>query len=201
MEKETWRPVKGYEGLYEVSDLGRVRSLDRRVSGKTVHKDGQFKSGKILKPYVNSLGYSRITLSKEGSTERFQLHRLVAEAFIPNREGLPCVSHEDDDPSNNRASNLRWCTYSYNNNRERHRRLLSEATSRNAPNRRRVAKYTLDGELVAVYRSIIEAAEANGVLFTGVQTCCAGGQKDSRKKGGFRKVNSYKGFVWKYIST
>ena len=196
--KEIWKAVPGYVGLYEVSSLGRVRSVGRLVNGR----EGQMLTVKerVLKPDVHQLGYRRVTLSKDGKAKRFAVHRLVALVFIPNPEGLPCISHEDDDPTNNSVGNLRWCTYSYNNNRDRHRQLLSDSTKRTA-RKRKVAQYTLDGELVAVFDSIRDAAAENGVLHTGIQSCCVGCVRDKRKKSGLGNCNSYKGYKWKYIST
>lgn len=196
--KEIWKAVLGYEGLYEVSDIGRVRSVGRLVNGR----EGQMLTVKerVLKPDVNQLGYRRVTLSKDGKAKRFAVHRLVALAFIPNPDGLPCISHEDDDPTNNSVGNLRWCTYAYNNNRDRHRQLLSESSKRTA-RKRKVAQYTIDGELVAVFDSIRDAAAENGVLHTGIQSCCVGYIRNNRTKSGLRNCNSYKGYKWKYIST
>lgn len=101
---EEWRPVAGYEGLYEVSDLGRVRSLDRFDS------TGRFRRGQLLKP--QPVGVKRdhfdVILSRDGVRHAVKLHRLVAETFIPNPEGHPYVLHWDDDGRNNAATNLRW---------------------------------------------------------------------------------------------
>jgi len=101
---EEWRPIVGYEGLYEVSNLGRVRSNARRKC-----------RGGIVKPVASGSGYLAVTLSKESATSRRLVHRLVAEAFLDNIENLPVVNHKDEDKTNNCASNLEWCTVSYNN--------------------------------------------------------------------------------------
>lgn len=116
--KESWKPIKGYEGYYEVSNLGRVRALSRIVPSVT--KDG--KPGKrTLKYHIVaqancSNGYKQVTLSKNGKTRMHRVHRLVAEAFIRNPQGLPEVNHLDETRTNNRADNLEWCTHKYNNN-------------------------------------------------------------------------------------
>ncbi len=109
---EKWRPVKGYEGLYEVSDAGRVRSLDAvRPCGKSV----RFSKGRTLRIQKSSNGYRQVVLSKEGNSRYFRVHRLVAEAFLDNPYGLPEVNHIDEDKTNNAVSNLEWCTHQYNN--------------------------------------------------------------------------------------
>lgn len=103
---ETWRPVIGYERLYEVSTRGQVRSLTR------VDRLGRLRVGIMLTP--TGLHHLHVTLSKEGRKRQPTVHRLVAEAFIPNPEKLPMVLHWDDDPSNNRVENLRWGTSGVN---------------------------------------------------------------------------------------
>lgn len=106
---ERWRPIQGFEDLYEVSNLGNVRSLDRVVSlrgGAT-----QVRRGRVLKLNVQPKGTKRVDLcTEDGIRKQFSVHRLVASAFIPNPESLPVVMHLDDNPSNNLVGNLRWGT-------------------------------------------------------------------------------------------
>lgn len=110
-------PVKGYEGYYEVDCLGRVYSLDRVISvndkGRVYDKPI---SGKVMGQTVKSNGYKSVTLTKDGKCKSFYVHRLVAEAFIPNPDNLPMVNHKDEDKTNNFAENLEWCTNEYNVN-------------------------------------------------------------------------------------
>lgn len=94
---EEWKDITGYEGLYQVSNLGRVR-----------------RSGKILKGGYNNKGYHTINLCKNGISKSFFVHRLVAIAFIPNPNNFPIVNHKDENPKNNCVDNLEWCTKSYN---------------------------------------------------------------------------------------
>lgn len=108
---EEWKPVVGFEGYYEVSDLGKVRSLDRTVPCK---KSGVSKrKGKLLNIYLRK-EYLAAALSKGGKGKAKFVHRLVAESFIPNPLGKPCVNHEDGNKLNNNKTNLSWCTYSEN---------------------------------------------------------------------------------------
>lgn len=115
--KEIWKPVVGYEGLYEVSNLGRVKSLDRIVTVR--RKDGtSFQrphKGQMIRIQKCSNGYRHVPLCKDGRSLIARVHRVVAEAFIDNPEGLPEVNHIDEDKTNNRADNLEWCTHQYNN--------------------------------------------------------------------------------------
>ena len=111
---EIWLPIEGYENLYEVSNLGRVRSLEHTVTNKNGSKR-KF-PGKILKPRAHRNGYLKAELYKNGIRRYFLLHRLVATAFIPNPNNLPQVNHLDEDKTNNTVENLEWCTAEYNNN-------------------------------------------------------------------------------------
>ena len=97
--EEIWKDIKGYEGLYQISNYGRIYSL---------------KKGIIKRSSLNR-GYVCIRLYKNGKGKPYSVHRLVAKHFIPNPNNYPCVNHKDENPSNNCVSNLEWCTYSYNN--------------------------------------------------------------------------------------
>lgn len=112
---ELWKDICGYEGLYMISNLGNIKSI---------------KKDALLKPIQNNNGYSRVSLYKNGKYKAFSVHRLVAEAFIPNPGALPQVNHKDEDKSNNKVDNLEWCTAKYNSNygtiKERRKKSLIE---------------------------------------------------------------------------
>ena len=109
---EEWKSIPGYEGLYEVSSYGRVKSLEkyRYNNGRK-----QLLKEKILKPH-NTKGYFMICLYKNKTYKSYQIHRLVAQVFIPNPDNLPEVNHKDENPGNNNVENLEWCTHQYNSN-------------------------------------------------------------------------------------
>ena len=111
---EEWRPIVGYEGLYEVSNLGRVRSLDRYV--KCGYEAYRLQKGKVLSPTKDTNGYLKVVLNCNGKHKSINVHRLVTEAFLPNPDNLPEVNHKDEDKTNNRVENLEWCTRKYNVN-------------------------------------------------------------------------------------
>lgn len=111
---EEWRPIEGYEGLYEVSNTGRVRSLDMYV--KIGYGSYRLHKGKVLSPGKNKDGYLLINLHCNEKNKKCLVHRLVAQAFIPNPDNLPQVNHKDEDKLNNRVENLEWCDAKYNIN-------------------------------------------------------------------------------------
>lgn len=169
MEEEIWLPIAGYTGLYEVSSLGRVRSLDYRHDGRV----------QVLKPITHANGYLQVTLYKDGKCKKCTVHRLVAEAFLPNVEGLSQVNHKDECKTNNAVSNLEWCTASYN---------LQYGT---APSRRAAAQSkpveqrTKDGRLLTTWPSLMEAWRQTGIRH--ISECCNGKQYTAG------------GFIWRYV--
>ena len=173
---EIWKPIKGYEGLYEVSNFGRIRSLDRWCSNG---RGKQLKKGKILKPQKNRYGYLYINLYKNGIMKHITIHKLVAEVFLPNPNNLPCVNHKDECKSNNVVNNLEWCSYSYNINfGTRNKRMIKKRC-------KPVVQYTLDGQFVREWESTNECYR-NGFNQGAVAACCRGERK------------TYKGFLWEY---
>mgnify|MGYP003362066879 FL=1 len=113
-EIEEWKDIHNYEGLYQVSNLGRVKSLKRRSKFKIIYED-------IIKKQTNvNHGYLIVSLSKNGKKKNFYVHRLVAEAFIPKTETKNDVNHINENKHDNRAKNLEWCTKKYNNNYGNH---------------------------------------------------------------------------------
>ena len=113
--KEIWRDVVGYEGLYQVSNLGRVKSLGRFVVNPVTSKGYMWKPEKILRPCKHSKGYLLVGLHKDGYLKT-AVHRLVALAFIPNPQNLPQIDHINADKTNNNVNNLRWVTAKQNVN-------------------------------------------------------------------------------------
>ena len=111
---EEWRPIEGYEGLYEVSNTGKVRSVDRYVK----YSNGQIHlhKGKVLSPVKSNFGYLLVSLCCNGKYKSISVHRLVAQAFIENPDNLPEINHKNEDKTNNSVDNLEFCDRSYNNN-------------------------------------------------------------------------------------
>lgn len=157
MVEEIWRPVVGYEN-YEVSSLGRVRSLGL----------DKYHKGKILKPWFSNKGYPLVDLYKSNKKEHCLVHRLVAIAFIPNPNNLPFINHKDENPKNNRVENLEWCTPKYNSNYgtaiERQRQKLIKAV---------ICTYLKTGKKIK-YPSLTEAEKVTGVNRSSIWKCCNG---------------------------
>lgn len=149
-EKEEWKPVVGYEGYYEVSNTGRVRSVDRCVMKGTAKKQLR---GKEIVIHLSNHGYCYVDLYQNATRKRMTVHRLVAEAFIPRVAGMDIVNHKDEDPTNNNSSNLEWCTFSYNNTYGKMKYLRR--------NKKPVAQL-LNGTTIATFISQVEAANALG---------------------------------------
>ena len=175
---EIWKDIKDYEGLYQVSNWGRVKSFDTYKKGK--NGSIRFYKGKILKLKTNKDGYSQIGLWKNGKRKYFLVHRLVAEAFISNTDNLPCVNHKDENKQNNVVSNLEWCSAQYNNTYGT--RIERVALKKKKP----VLQYTLDGAFVREWASAKQSEREDGFDSTNICKCCQG------------KIKTHKDFIWKY---
>ena len=152
---EEWKDIPGYEGRYQVSNLGRVKSL-ARVCNVGQHSAAYHLPEKIMRPKVRKSGYSLVSLNKDGVAKDEYIHRLVAQSFIPNEGGLPYINHKDENPRNNRVDNLEWCTPKYNAN-------YNGANIRGGLNRRvAIVQKTLDGEFVREWDSALTACKEFG---------------------------------------
>lgn len=112
---EIWKPIPGYQGLYEASTLGRIRSVDRPTPHPRNSNMPLIRKGRILKSELDKYGYPVVTLSKEGKTRTHKVHRLIAETYIPNPDNLPQIDHRNSVKYDNQPKNLRWCTMQENN--------------------------------------------------------------------------------------
>ena len=158
------KDIKNYKGLYQITENGDVWSVRRN---------------RFLKPYKNQLGYLRVVLSKNGIVKKYSVHRLVAEAFLPNPNNYPCVNHKDENKLNNNVDNLEWCTIRYNN-------CYNDGQIKRARfKRKKVYQYDLNGNLIKEWISVNDAGR-NGYKPGHVSACCRGERK------------SHKGFIWSY---
>ena len=178
-EEETWRDIKGYEGRYQVSNIGRVKSLDRTIAKKNGLK--QTIRGRILKPKTERKGYLRVVLNDSGKMKSFFVHRLVCEAFHENPKNKPCVNHIDENKANNVASNLEWCTFKENNNHGTHNTKIAKTLSKP------IGQYTRKGELIKIWQSATEVERLLGFNQGNISEVARGKRKTAH------------GYVWKYI--
>lgn len=176
---EIWRDIAGYEGLYKVSNIGRVRMLGREK--RLWHGGITHIEPKIIKQCV-VCGYKKAKLRNGDSTSKmFSVHRLVAQAFIPNPQNLPQVNHKDENKFNNNVENLEWCTAKYNTN-------YGTGVERCSKSRfKKVAQCSLDGKLIMEWGSIKEIVETLGISYSRISQACNGKTKTSN------------GYIWKFI--
>ena len=155
---EIWKDIIGFEGLYKVSNIGRIKNKDN----------------KLLSPYHNINGYISIDLYKEGHVHKLRVHRLVAEAFIPNPNNYPIVNHIDENKTNNNVNNLEWCTYSYNlSYGSRVTKMFQTRKERNRKNTQKpVIQLDLQNNIIANYNSISEASRSTNISCGAIWQSC-----------------------------
>ena len=170
---EQWRTAvydgEVYEGLYKVSNLGRILSLNYKNTGKPG----------LMTPFDNGYGYLQVELCKNKETKHCFVHRLVGEAFLPNPDNLPEINHIDEDKTNNRVDNLEWKNHRDNLNHGTHNERMAKTKSKP------VLQLTLTGELIREWESTNECGR-NGFNQGAVAACCRG------------EKPQYKGFLWMY---
>lgn len=180
---EEWADIKGYEGLYKVSTLGRVLSLKKTFKTGRNHLIEKTYPETIMSPSKTKKGYLRINLFKDGKLKAFQVHRLVAEAFIPNPNNYPEVNHKNEIKDYNTVDNLEWCTTRYNIEYSTGFSTIYKAIEKT---KRPIIQLTLTGEFIREWESITEACKTLKLNPANVHSCCNG------------KRNKCGNFKWKY---
>lgn len=185
--EEIWKDIEGYEGLYQVSNLGRVRSLPRRTT-----------KGKILKTFIDYAGYEIVTLcntNKKNPSCKFRVHRLVAQAFITNPNELPQVNHIDGNKLNNSAENLEWVTakeninHRYNVLKQRNPTPFKDILGKDFPNAKKIIQFDIKGNEIKRYGCISDASQEileNRRNTSLICSVCKGKRKTAY------------GYIWKY---
>ena len=197
-----WKDIEGYEGIYQVSDQGNIKSLSRLVNCKNGQRTVR---ERILRQNTTNLGYKQVVLCKDLTYKTLSVHRIVAKAFIPNPNGLPCINHKDANPSNNAVTNLEWCTHNYNSNyyicKERQRlhmlqryqddpTFLEQCKQRldnwHKNRAKKVCQIDLMGNLIKVWDSTLATA-SGGFIPADVSQCAR------------HKRTTHHGFMWVWL--
>lgn len=167
---EIWKDIEGYEGLYQVSNLGNVKSLNKR-------------KGRILKLTKDHFGYLRVNLYKDFKYKIHKVHRLVAQAFIENSNNYPIINHKDEDKTNNKVENLEWCDHKYNNNYGTVRKRQKQTATNNP----KISKQVFCFETGVVYPSVRQLSRELNLNCGSVCHVCNG------------KHKTHKGLHFKYV--
>ncbi len=176
-----WKDIQGFEGKYQVSNTGLVKSLARQKTHERILKTCKGKDGYLRAPL--SLGLHKY--------KYIFVHRLVAEAFLDNPNNYPCINHKDENKENNSVYNLEWCTHKYNSNYGTRTERFIKSDLNNPRKSKRIAQFDLNGNFIKEYPSVKEIGRQfnNMSMCSNIVQCC---------KGQRNRVNAY-GFKWKYV--
>lgn len=174
--KEIWKDIKEYQGKYQVSNLGKIRTLIKW----DLNKRKYIATIKNIKLRKDKDGYILVDLHKNNKTKTFKVHRLVAEAFISNPNNYPQINHKNEIKNDNRVENLEWCSNEYN---ARYGTKNQRAAKKN---KKKVLQYDLKGNFIEEYSSLTEAGSKNNMNITNISAVCIGKAKTSY------------GYIWRY---
>lgn len=194
---EYWADIPDYEGRYQASTFGRVRSIDRIVHMGNGIGANVIIPGKILKPKLKSTGYFEVNLSVNGMAKSYRVHRLVAASFLPIIKGYTQVNHKDENRTNNRVENLEWCTPKYNSNYGTHNeKIKMTSTSRVMPRdiveriaakNKKAVVMLKDGVVIRTFASASDAQKENtNFNYVSISAACNG------------RLKTYRGYEWKF---
>lgn len=204
---EVWKDIKGYEGLYQVSNLGRVKSLKRQRDVNLPYSNTATVPEKILK-YGTSQGYLAVTLAKNKINKKIRVHKLVALNFIPNPDNKPHINHIDGNKHNNCVNNLEWvtpkentkhafdngliknmCSFKGYHHTEEAKKRISEGNRwGSSKNHKIINQYTKNGEFIKEWHGFVEVEKVLGYSKKNLQACCK------------NRIPSAYGYIWRYAN-
>ena len=177
--QEIWKDIKGYESRYQVSNLGNVKSLNYNCT----------KKAKLLVYHLNHKGYARVHLTKDKQDKYISVHRLVAQAFIPNPNNYPQVNHIDGNKLNNNVDNLEWCTNEYNFQHALKTGLIKKKSKGyHQPYSRSVNQYDLQGNFIKHWNYISDASKELNISLTSIYRNCN------------NQIKKPKYYLWRYAN-
>lgn len=181
---EVWKDIVGYEGYYQVSNLGRVKSFgNTKIPNKYTGKE------RLLKSVKHTTDYLQITLFKNGKGKQFSVHRLVALTFLDNPNNYPCVNHKDENKQNNCVDNLEWCTYKYNNDYGSRKLKVSLSYKNNQKNSTPIKCIDLKTNEIKFYPSMAETERQLNLKKSAVRgSICNKGNKPYKNRYIFTKI-------------
>lgn len=177
-------PIPGYEGLYSINRNGDIYSEPKLLNGRNGMRR---RMGRIVRPYWANNGYLMVRLYSDCQCKHCLVHRLIAQAFIPNPDGLPEVNHKDENKRNNRIENLEWCTRKYNVNYGTGTKRMSESLREKG---RKISQFALDGSFIAEHRSLMDAYDSVSSKVKNQQIYRCLTMRD--------KYKTAKGYLWRY---
>lgn len=196
--QEVWKDIVGYEGIYQISNTGKVKRL--AGSCYTAHTD------RIVTATNNGTGYFKVVLSKNNTKKQFLVHRLVAQVFIPNPNNYEFVNHKDENKKNNNVENLEWCTKSYNSiyylnfdpkrKQEYGKRFAGKSPMiKRVPRKyfHKVIQKAKDGNTIEVYENLSQASIKTGIKIGDITRACRANSESERKRD-----HTSKGYIWEF---
>lgn len=172
MKEEIWKDIEDYEGLYQVSSFGKIKSLPRNTT---------IKKARILKPSIDKDGYYKVPLSKNGIIKRCFVHRLVAQTFLENKNNYPVVNHKDENKQNNNVDNLEFCSIKYNTN-------YNGANFRRALKKRKAIYQIKNGIVIKKWDSATTASKKLKISRGNIVSCL---YKNRKTAGGYQWEKCY----------
>lgn len=182
---EEWKDIKGFEKVYQISNYGRLKSLERLAKIKNGYRKVK---ERILKPSIGTCGYFQYPLKYNGKKKTILIHIEVAKCFIENKNGFKEVNHKDEKKLNNFVENLEWCDRKYNNIYGKRKENEIKTQQNTHPSRKKIQQFNKNGDLIAVYQSEREAERYTKILHNNISNCVKG----KRKTAG--------GYIWKELS-